>query len=86
MLARAGDFAWDGRLTRNLVIVTAASLAMGIGLLAVMPYLDPYLAGAAPLYERVVGLAALVIGGAAVFFAIVTATGVLRLSMLRRAA
>ena len=86
MLARAGDFAWDGRLTRNLVIVTAASLAMGIGLLAVMPYLDPYLAGAAPLYERVAGLAALVIGGAAVFFAIVTATGVLRLSMLRRAA
>jgi putative peptidoglycan lipid II flippase len=86
MLARAGDFAWDGRLTRNLVIVTAASLAMGVGLLAVMPYLDPYLAGAAPLYERVAGLAALVIGGAAVFFAIVTATGVLRLSMLRRAA
>jgi putative peptidoglycan lipid II flippase len=86
MLARAGDFAWDGRLTRNLVIVTAASLAMGVGLLAVMPYLDPYLAGAAPLYERIAGLAALVIGGAAVFFAIVTATGVLRLSMLRRAA
>jgi putative peptidoglycan lipid II flippase len=86
MLARAGDFAWDGRLTRNLVIVTAASLTMGVGLLAVMPYLDPYLAGAAPLYERVAGLAALVIGGAAVFFAIVTATGVLRLSMLRRAA
>lgn len=68
------------------MIVTAASLAMGVGLLAVMPYLDPYLAGAAPLYERVAGLAALVIGGAAVFFAIVTATGVLRLSMLRRAA
>ncbi len=85
MLARAGDFNWDGRLTRNLVIVTAASLVMGVGLLAVMPYLEPYLAGAAPLYERVAGLAALVIGGAAVFFAIVTATGVLRLSMLRRA-
>jgi putative peptidoglycan lipid II flippase len=86
MLARAGDFNWDARLTRNLVIVTAASLAMGVGLLAVMPYLKPYLAAASPIYGRVAGLAALVIGGAAVFFAIVTATGVLRLSMLRRAA
>jgi putative peptidoglycan lipid II flippase len=86
MLARGGDFAWDARLTRSLFIVTAASLAMGIGLWVALPYLDPYLAGGAPLHERVVGLAVLVIGGAVVFFAIVTAAGVLRLSMLRRAA
>ncbi len=85
LLARGGDFHWDARLTRNLVIVTAASLAMGLVIWAALPHLGPYLVGTASITARIAGLAALVLGGAVIFFAIVTATGVLRLSMLRRA-
>lgn len=86
VLKNAGDFLWDGRLTRNLAIVTAASLAMGVALWLALPPLAPYMAPTAPLHERVASLLALVVGGGAVFFTIVTATGVLRLSMLRRRA
>jgi putative peptidoglycan lipid II flippase len=85
-LQRAGDFLWDARLTRNLAIVTAASLAMGVALWLALPPLAPHMAPAAPLLERVTSLTALVVGGAGIFFAIVTATGVLRFSMLRRRA
>jgi len=84
-LARAGDFEWDTRLLRNLPIVIIASLAMGAALWYAMPHLAPFLADGAPLWARIAGLAALVFGGAVVFFAIVTASGVLRLSMIRRA-
>jgi len=84
MLIRSGDFSWDGRLVRNLPIVLVASLTMGAALWYVMAYLAPHLIYGAPLWERVSALAVLVAGGAAIFFAIVTATGVLRLSMIRR--
>ncbi|MGI9475973.1 MAG: murein biosynthesis integral membrane protein MurJ [Hyphomicrobiaceae bacterium] len=83
-LARAGDFEFDAQLARNLPIVIMASLAMGAVLWNAMPYLAPSLADSAPLWARIAGLGALVFGGAVVFFAIVTATGVLRLSMIRR--
>jgi putative peptidoglycan lipid II flippase len=84
-LSRAGDFEWDRRLQRNLPIVAIAAIVMGAGLWWVLPYLLPHLAYNAPLWERIGALAALVIGGAVIFFAIVMATGVLRLSMIRRA-
>lgn len=84
-LARAGDFRSDARLARNLPIVIIASLAMGAALWTAMPHLAPHLADSAPLWARIAGLGALVLGGAVVFFAIVTVTGVLRLSMIRRA-
>ncbi|MFY0615703.1 MAG: murein biosynthesis integral membrane protein MurJ [Hyphomicrobiaceae bacterium] len=84
-LARSNDFEWDVRLRRSVPIVIIASLAMGLALWYAMPYLSQYLAVDAPLWSRIVGLAALVLGGAVVFFSIVAATGVLRLSMIRRA-
>jgi len=84
VLVRGGDFRWDQRLTRNLVVVTAASVAMGLGIWAALPILGPHLLSTAPFIERIAGLAGLVLGGAAIFFTIVVAAGVLRLSMLRR--
>ena len=84
-LVRAGGFDWDRRLRRNLPIVVFAALAMGAALWYALPHLAPHLAYEAALWERIAALAALVAGGGGLFFAIVTATGVLRLSMIRRA-
>lgn len=84
-LARTGSFDWDARLIRNLPFVIAASLVMGGALWLALPLLAEYLAFGAPLWERVGALAGLIVGGAAVFFTLVIATGVLRLSMIRRA-
>lgn len=84
-LTRTKDFEWDVRLGRNLPIVMVAALIMGAALWFALPYLMPHLAFGAPFWGRVGALAALVAGGAGVFFAIVLATGVLRLSMIRRA-
>ena len=82
-LAATGEFRWDARLTRNLPIVFAASLIMGIGLYVVMQVLSASLASNAGLIERVLALSGLVALGLSMFFAIVMSTGVLRLSMLR---
>ncbi len=84
-LARREDFVFDARLSRSLFFVLAASAAMGVGLWTALPHLDPHLAYGQPLWHRIAALGALVVGGALVFFAVVTATGVLKLSMLRRA-
>ncbi len=83
-LIRLGDFEWDRQLMRNLPIVVGASLAMGAVLWYALPQLTPYLVYGEPLWGRIAALAALVLGGAVVFFGIVVATGVLRLSMLRK--
>lgn len=85
LLVRGGEFEWDRRLRRNVPIVIAAALAMGAGLWLALPALAPHLAVDAALWQRIAALAALVTAGGAIFFAIVTATGVLRLSMIRRA-
>lgn len=85
LLVRGGEFEWDARLRRNVPIVIAAALAMGGGLWLALPTLAPHLAVDAALWQRIAALAALVAAGGAIFFAIVTATGVLRLSMIRRA-
>ena len=82
-LARSGDFQIDTRLVRNLPLVLLASIAMGAGLWYAVGYLQPALEISAPLWERILALAGLVGFGAALFFAIVISTGVLRLSMLR---
>ena len=84
-LVRAGDFDWDLRLLRNLPIVVVAAVAMGAALWYALPHLAPHLSYGAPLSGRISALAALVAGGAVIFFGIVTLTGVLRLSMIRRA-
>jgi len=84
MLVRAGDFTWDHRLIRNLPIVVLASLTMGAAIWYALPHLTPHLVYGAPFWGRIAALAALVAGGAAIFFTIVTTTGVLRLSMIRR--
>ncbi len=85
-LARTGEFAFDARLARNLPLILLASLAMGGALVAALPLLGPYLAYGQPLPIRLSALAAMVVGGAAIFFAITTVTGVLSPAMLRRAA
>lgn len=83
-LIRLGDFESDSRLLRNLPIVVVASVAMGVSLWYALPELAPHLRDDAPFWGRIAALAALVLGGATIFFAIVTATGVLRPSMLRK--
>lgn len=84
-LMRSGEFKWDARLVRNLPIVIIAACAMGAALWYALPQLAPHLVYGAPFWGRIGALGALVIGGATLFFAIVMATGVLRLSMIRRA-
>jgi putative peptidoglycan lipid II flippase len=83
-LVRSGDFNWDAQLARNLPIVVFASVAMGAALWYALPYLTPHLETGQPLWARIASLAALVAGGATVFFGIVAATGVLRLSMIQK--
>jgi putative peptidoglycan lipid II flippase len=83
-LVRSGGFRSDARLLRNLPLVVLASVAMGAAIWYAMPHLAPHLAFGVRLWERLAALSALVAGGAIIFFAIVLATGVLRLSMIRR--
>ena len=84
VLARNGQFSWDLKLARNVPMIAIASAIMGAGLWYAMPYLDPYTSSAASLPERIAGLGALVIGGGAIFFGILMATGTFRLRQLVR--
>lgn len=84
-LIRSGEFEWDASLVRNLPIVMLASLGMGAALWYALPHLAPHLVFGVPIWERIAALGLLVVGGATLFFAAVIATGVLRLSMIRRA-
>lgn len=83
-LASIGDFALDARLTRNLPLILAASVAMGAALHFGLPHLEPYLARGEPLWTRIAALAVMVGGGAAVFFILTAVFGVLSPAMLRR--
>lgn len=84
-LVRSGEFAWDKRLTINLPLIGLASLLMGAVVWFAMPYITPHTAIGNVLYMRVAALGGLVALGMVVFFGIVMATGVLRLSSLRGA-
>jgi putative peptidoglycan lipid II flippase len=76
-LKQRGGFAADARLERNLPLIIIASVAMGLGLAALIPMLSPYLAPEAGLWLQALALAALVAAGMLVFGASVLATGVL---------
>ncbi|MEO1205181.1 MAG: murein biosynthesis integral membrane protein MurJ [Pseudomonadota bacterium] len=85
-LVRNGDFLLDARLARNLPFIILASLAMGAALVFALPYLAHYLEQSQSLLIRIAALGVMVVGGAGIFFLLTALLGVLRPSMLRRAA
>ena len=84
VLSRSGSFAWDGRLTRSLVMIVLASVLMGAALFWIMALLAPYSSTEAMLVERVASLAALVIAGALVFFGLLAVTGTFQIRRIWR--
>jgi putative peptidoglycan lipid II flippase len=83
-LRRRGEVVADARLKRNLTLISLASLAMGGAIWLALPPLSPYLAAGQALPTKAAALGLLVALGAAVFGAIVLATGALPLRGLRR--
>jgi putative peptidoglycan lipid II flippase len=81
-LHRLGHLALDDRLRRNLWRIGGASLAMGLSLAVATALLADALAG--PPLAKAGALAALVVGGAALYGALVLATGVVTPAELRR--
>jgi putative peptidoglycan lipid II flippase len=84
VLHRDGSFAADRALLRNLPAIVVASVVMGGCLYYILPFLAPYTAAAAPLYQRVVGLGVLITCGLAVFFGLLLVLGRFRLGRLIR--
>ena len=84
-LSRNGNFATDTRTRRNLLLIVLASLVMGAELVAAAVGLAPWFAPANPLHVRAAALAALVLAGAAAYFAIAYALGAFRLGTLKGA-
>ncbi|MEM7776057.1 MAG: murein biosynthesis integral membrane protein MurJ [Pseudomonadota bacterium] len=82
VLAGRGAFAADTRLLRNLALIIFASVLMGTSLVFLLDTLAPHLDRAQSLIERAAALAALIGGGAAVFFAVMLATGVVHYRMI----
>ncbi|MEM1371843.1 MAG: murein biosynthesis integral membrane protein MurJ, partial [Pseudomonadota bacterium] len=83
-LRASGEFAADRRLVRNLPLIAVASLAMGAALYFGTPVLDPYLGNGAALISRIFALGVVVVGGAAVFFAMAAACGVISPATLKQ--
>ncbi|MBF0374898.1 MAG: murein biosynthesis integral membrane protein MurJ [Alphaproteobacteria bacterium] len=88
LLRRHGHLALDERLKRRLPRIVLSSAAMGGALWAASRYMAPLWAGGAA--ERALGLAALVVGGLALFAALAQLSGAARVSdlkgMMRKAA
>lgn len=80
-LVRRGHFIADARLVSRLVRIGLASVAMGAALWAAALYLAAALAG--PLYVKAAALAALVLGGLAVYGLLAAAFGAVRPGELR---
>jgi putative peptidoglycan lipid II flippase len=78
------EFEADARLNRNLPLIGAASLAMGVALLLIAQAFSPYLAASAGGLEQAAALAALVSLGLLVFAAAIFATGVMSVGQLSR--
>jgi putative peptidoglycan lipid II flippase len=83
-LVQRGHFKADRRLKLALPLIGLASVVMGLTLVAATYRLGPWLATDRPLSTRAVALAALVAGGAGVYFATALVSGVLRPSQLSR--
>jgi putative peptidoglycan lipid II flippase len=80
-LARRGHFVADPRLKSRLLRILLASAAMGAALWLAAGYLAPALDG--KLHVKTAALAALVLGGLAVYGGLALATGVVRPGELR---
>ena len=83
-LTRRGHFRSDRRLWRTLGLVLFASLIMGIVLLVAVNFTTEIFTSAQPLAIRGLVLAAMVSLGAAVYFTIAFATGIVHPSQLKR--
>jgi putative peptidoglycan lipid II flippase len=81
-LHRLGHLALDDRLRRNLKRIGGASLALGAALAGATALLADALAGS--MFAKVAALAVLVVGGAALYGALVMATGIITLDELKR--
>ncbi len=81
VLHRRGHLVVDARLAGRAPRVAAAAAGMALALLAVMTALQAHLTGS--LAERIAALAVLVLGGMAVFGALVAALGGARLGDLK---
>jgi putative peptidoglycan lipid II flippase len=84
-LVKRGHFAADRRLRVALPMIALASLAMGLALVGGTLHLAPWLAVGNVLPVRAAALAALVAGGAAIYFVAVMLTGVLKPRMIAKA-
>ncbi|MGH6662382.1 MAG: murein biosynthesis integral membrane protein MurJ [Rhodospirillales bacterium] len=81
VLGRRGHLVVDARLARRVPRVVVAAAGMALTLFAALTPLQASLAGS--LSERIAALAVLVLGGMAVFGALVAALGAARLSDLK---
>jgi putative peptidoglycan lipid II flippase len=81
-----GHFGFDRALLRRLPVIVFASVAMGAVLYGLELQLMPFLAQSAGSVLQTVALAALCAAGGLVYGAILSATGTVRLSRLRKAA
>ena len=85
-LVRHGHFVTDARMIKALAMITLGSVAMGAVLWLVADRAaGGWLAPTAPLLERAMALAGLIVAGAAVYFAVLVASGALRPAQLVRA-
>jgi putative peptidoglycan lipid II flippase len=80
-LHRRDHLRFDARFKAKAVRIGAASVAMGVALYLLNPWLDPYMAGRA--VERIAALVALCGIGGAVYGAVALATGAVNLRELR---
>lgn len=76
-LSRRGHYASDRRLRRNLPLIIAASVLMGLALIALMAVLAPAFAAGVSLAARIGALALLVACGVFVYFIVIFGLGVL---------
>ncbi len=84
-LHRRGNFEADRSLRRNLPRIGLASLVMGVVLLALSFWWEPWFRSEVPLTLRIGLLLALVTAGSAVYFGLTYATGAFSPGTLRRA-
>lgn len=83
-LTKRGDFTLDDRLRRALPRIIAASLVMGLVLLTMMQFVAPLFSAENLFIVRLLVLAAMVVSGAGVYFAVAWLTGALDIAALRQ--
>ncbi len=83
-LVSSGAFETDPRLRRNGARILLASVVLGAVLLALMPFVAPFIAPGQGLFVRVAALAVLVGAGLVVYASLIVMTGVLDRGQLGR--